>query len=207
MMRMSGEAKFFIGVIVTTVVILIGAIFFFSKPSKEISIETLTPQDAWATGSANPKVTLVEFADFECPACGAAHPFIKQLVERYQNDLRFVYRHFPLDQHKNAKIAAEAVESAGAQGRFWEMHDLLFKNQNQLSREKILGLANEIGLNMEQFTKELDEGKYKNKVEQDVVTGNSVGVTSTPTFFLNGKKLTGASLNQMTQQIEKALQE
>ncbi|MEK7166597.1 MAG: thioredoxin domain-containing protein, partial [Patescibacteria group bacterium] len=127
-MKLTSETKFFIGVIIVTVAILGSAIYFFSRPPKTVSSDVLIPQEVWATGSATPKITLVEFSDFECPACGAAYPVVKKVTETYKDDLRFVFRHFPLAQHKNARFAAQAAEAAGAQGKFWEMHDLLFKN-------------------------------------------------------------------------------
>lgn len=206
-MKMTGETKFFVGVVIATVAILVGAIFFFSKPPKEVPLETLVSQDAWATGSATPKVTLVEFADFECPACGAAYPFVKQVVEGNQDSLRYVFRHFPLEQHKNARLAAQAGEAAGAQGKFWQMHDLLFKNQTNLSQETINGLGIELSLDMEKYTQELSKGTYMAKVDKDIADGKTLGVDSTPTFFLNGKKLALFNFTELKTEVEKALQE
>lgn len=206
-MKMTGETKFFMGVIVATIAILVGAIFFFSKPPKEVPLETLVSQDAWATGSATPKVTLVEFADFECPACGAAYPFVKQVIEGNQDNLRYVFRHFPLEQHKNARLAAQAGEAAGAQGKFWQMHDLLFKNQTNLSQETINGLGIELSLDMEKYTQELSKGTYMAKVDKDIADGKTLGVDSTPTFFLNGKKLSLFNFTELKTEVEKALQE
>ncbi len=204
-MKMTGESKFFIGIIIFTVTILVGALMVFSRPPKEVPLETLVPQDVWATGSANPKATLVEFSDFECPACATAHPVVKQLMEKYRSDLRFVYRHFPLQQHPNAQIAAEAAEAAGAQGKFWEMHDLLFANNTTLSQDVINGLGLELSLDMEKFTKELSSGKYKDKVRKDVNDGQILGVDATPTFFLNGKKLKLFSFADLDTEVVKAL--
>lgn len=206
-MNISGETKFFITIAITTVIILVAAVIFFSKPPKEVPLETLVPQEVWATGSANPKATLVEFSDFECPACASAQPFVKKVIEKYQDNLRFVYRQFPLFQHKNARFAAESAEAAGAQGKFWEMHDVLFKNQQNLSRETINGLGIELKLDMEKFTKELAEGKYKEKVEKDISDGIQLGVNSTPTFYLNGKKLALYNFDQLDSEIEKVINE
>lgn len=202
---MSGETKFFIGIIVTTIVILGGAIFLFSRPPKEVSQDTLIPQDAWATGSATPRATLVEFSDFECPACSAAHPFIKQVVASYSGELKFVFRHFPLAQHPNAQLAANAAEAAGAQGKFWEMSDLLFQNQTTLSKETINGLGIELKLDMDRFTKEMTEETYKYKIQRDIDQGSTLGVNSTPTFFLNGKKLSLFSFADLETEVKKAL--
>lgn len=206
-MKLTGEAKFFVGIMAATLVILVGAVVFFSRPAKEVPMEVLGAQDAWATGSAQAKVTLVEFADFECPACGAAYPFVKEVVTSNQERLRYVFRHFPLDQHKNARLAAQAAEAAGAQGKFWEMHDLIFKNQTSLSLETINGLGIELGLDMDKFTKELNDGTYVGKIEKDIADGKTVGVDATPTFFLNGKKLSLFNFAELKIQVEKALQE
>lgn len=204
-MKLTGETKFFIGVFVATILILVGAVVFFSKPPKEIPLENLIPQAAHATGSAQPRATLVEFADFECPACGDTFPIVKQVTEKYKEDLRYVFRHFPLDQHKNARRAAEAAEAASAQGKFWEMHDSLFKNQASLSPETINGLGIELKLDMEKFTKELTDGTYKDKVQKDIDDGVSLGVSSTPTFYLNGKKLNLFSFADLESEVKKVL--
>lgn len=204
-MRLSGETKFFIGVIVVTIVILAGAVYIFSQPPKVVPAGTLVPETVWATGSATPKATLIEFSDFECPACGAAFQVVKQITEKYADELRFVYRHFPLDQHKNARTAAVAAEAAGAQGKFWEMHDLLFKNQTNLSVETINGLGIELKLDMEKFTGDVNTGKYKDKVQKDLTDGNALGVNSTPTFFLDGNKLNLFSFADLEVEVRKAL--
>lgn len=133
--------------------------------------------------------TLVEFSDFECPACGAAFPVLQTLLEQHGNDLRIVYRHFPLPQHKNAKKAAIAAQAAGGQDAFWEYHDLLFQNQQALEAENLVEYAKQLGLNIEQFQKDIAENKFKNEVEEDMKAGTKLGVNATPTFFLNGRRL------------------
>jgi len=209
-MQVSGETKFFAGVIVATIAILGFAITFLGGAPKEQvdpnQVLGVASSDAWATGSATPKVTLVEFSDFECPACGAAYPVVKQVVEKYKDDLKFVYRHFPLNQHKNARRAAEAAEAAGAQGKFWEMHDLLFKNQTNLTSDAINGFAIELKLDMDKFTKEVASGTYAQKVQKDISDGTAAGVNSTPTFFLDGKKLNLFSFADLDKEVQKALQ-
>lgn len=208
-MKLTGETKFFLGVIIATVVILGFAIAFFSRSPREAAVvpaDKLISADAWATGSATPKVTLVEFSDFECPACGAAQPEVDKVLAKYKDDLRFVYRHFPLDQHPNARRAAEAAEAAGAQGKFWQMHDLLFKNQTNLSPDVINGLGIELKLDMDKFTKEATGGTYAAKVKKDQADGVAVGVNSTPTFFLNGQKLNLFSFADLDKEVQKALE-
>lgn len=208
-MKLTGETKFFVGVIIATVVILGIAIGIFSKSNNQqvegISTDKLVLSDSWATGSATPKATLVEFSDFECPACAAAQPTVKSVVDKYKDELKYVYRHFPLEQHKNAKLAAEAAEAAGAQGKFWEMHDLLFKNQNNLSKETINGLGIDLKLDMESFIKEVSENKYAAKIQKDTDDGVAFGLDSTPTFYLNGKKLKLFSFADLETEVKKAL--
>lgn len=205
-MRLSGETNFFLGVIIATLIILTGAIIFLAKPPKEISTELLVPQDAWATGSATPKATLVEFSDFECPACGSAYPTVKQVTEKYKDQLKFVYRHFPLDQHTQAREAANAAEAAGTQGKFWEMHDKLFENQTSLSKETYKKLAKDLNLDFEKFDKALTEDAYKDKVQRDVNDGIAISISATPTFFLNGKKLNLFAFSDLEGAVKKALQ-
>ena len=204
-MKPSGEAKFLIGSALLTLVILVGAIFMFSKGPKVVPQETLIPKDVLGVGAEEAKVTLVEFSDFECAACGAAHPFIKKALEKYPRDLRVVFRHFPLEQHKNAFLAAEAAEAAAAQDKFWEMADLLFESQTELSDGTIRGLAVELKLDMEKFNRDLQERKYKTKIAKDINDGQSLGVSATPTFFLNGQKINLFSLSDLDSEIQKQL--
>ena len=149
----------------------------------------------WVKGNRESKIVLVEYSDFQCPACGAYHPVVKQLVEEFGNDVAFVYRHFPLRQiHPNADLSARAAEAAGAQGKFWEMHDLLFENQKEWSNQKnavdsFVKYAESLGLSSEQFKSDIDSKEVKQKVNEDYNGGTSLKISGTPTFFLNGKKL------------------
>lgn len=145
-------------------------------------------------GNKDAKVTLIEYSDFQCPACGSYYPILKKVNDDLSAQVRFAYRHFPLPQHKNAKLASAVAESAGKQGKFWEMHDLIFQNQSDWSEEKnavviFAKYANELGLNIEQFKKDLESVEIKNKIEGDYKSGVKAGVNSTPSFFLNGKKM------------------
>ncbi len=150
------------------------------------------PQDH-ARGPETAPVTLVEYGDFECPHCGAAHVTIKNIRRLMGQRLRFVFRHFPLTQiHPMAEPAAEAAEAAGAQGQFWEMHDLLFENQQMLDPESLLGFAEELGLDTEKFLRELDKGIYRERVREDFMGGVRSGVNGTPTFFINGVRYDGS---------------
>ncbi|HEY8256165.1 MAG TPA: thioredoxin domain-containing protein [Gemmatimonadales bacterium] len=140
-------------------------------------------------GPASAAVTLVEYGDFECPNCLAAYPIIRGLLETYNDRLRFVFRHFPIVlSHDHAQKAAEAAEAAGAQGKFWEMHDLLFEHQDALDPESLLAYARTLGLDVERFGRELSEGTYADRVYEDRAGGEVSGVSWTPTFFLNGDR-------------------
>jgi protein-disulfide isomerase len=134
-------------------------------------------------------VTLVEYGDFECPHCGMAHPIVKAIQEEFGDELRFVYRHFPLTQvHPHAERAAEAAEAAGAQGQFWEMHDTLFENQGALDDEDLLEYAQELGLDVLAFRRDLLAGTFKPRVREDFMSGVRSGVNGTPTFFISGHR-------------------
>jgi protein-disulfide isomerase len=144
-------------------------------------------------GSPDADVKLVEYGDFECPYCGAAHQIIKQIQQILGDQLCFVFRHFPLTQiHPHAERAAEAAETAGAQGRFWSMHDLLFENQQTLDDRHLLRFAEILNLDTERFTRELGEGVHRERVREDFMSGVRSGVNGTPTFFINGVRHDGA---------------
>jgi protein-disulfide isomerase len=144
-------------------------------------------------GSPTASVTLVEYGDYECPFCGAAHPVVKQLLQVLGDDLLFAYRHFPLSQiHAHAALAAEAAEAAGAQRRFWEMHDLLFENQDRLEPPSLLGYAKTLGLDLDRFVRELDSHVHAPRVREDFISGVRSGVNGTPTFFIDGVRYNGS---------------
>ena len=143
-------------------------------------------------GPEDAEVTLVEYGDYECPHCGRAYPIVKRVQKHFGKRLRFVFRNFPLTEtHRHAESAAEAAEFAGAQGKFWEMHDLLFENQERLSEPLYLGLAEELSLPSVALRQALEEGKYKARVRADFSSGVRSGVNGTPTFFINGKRHDG----------------
>ncbi|RMG94814.1 MAG: thioredoxin [Deltaproteobacteria bacterium] len=143
-------------------------------------------------GAAEPLVTIVEFSDFQCPYCSRLAKTLDEVLAAYPNDVRLVFKQFPLPMHKDAALGAEAALAAGEQGKYWEMHDKLFANQRAMSRADIEKYAQEIGLDMAKFKKALDDGTYKKKVQEDMNQGKSLGVRSTPTFFVNGKMQRGA---------------
>ena len=143
-------------------------------------------------GPSNAPVTLVEYGDFECPHCGRAHPIVQNIRRFMGEQLRFVFRHFPLvEAHPHAESAAEASEAAGAQGRFWEMHDILFRNQHALDPEDLLVYAGRIGVDAQRVARELLAGSWTKKVRDDFRGGVRSGVNGTPTFFINGIRYDG----------------
>lgn len=201
--------KFVLGIILATVVVLIGGIFFVSKMSSSspsvagnsspVSDEQKklleVVSDDYIKGNKNASITLVEYLDFECEACRAYYPLVKQLAEEFKTDVRFVNRYFPLPGHKNGMQAALAVEAATKQGKYWEMHDTLYDNQSSWGEKSVAdpkifeGYAAQIGLNLDQFKRDVASKEVKERVERDRNSGNRLGVSGTPTFFLNGEKI------------------
>jgi protein-disulfide isomerase len=140
-------------------------------------------------GPAEAAVTLVEYGDYECPYCGAAYPIIKEVQARMGERLRFVFRNFPIStSHAHAEQAAEAAEAAAAQGRFWQMHDLLYENQQRLGDEDLRAYAEQLGLEVEPFDQELAEHAHAARVREDFMSGVRSGVNGTPTFYINGAR-------------------
>lgn len=197
---MSQETKILIGIGVATLLVIVGAVFFMSSssPTQETSPEKiaqnkelLVRDNSQKMGSESAKVVIVEFADFQCPACRAANPTIKQLLSEYPENVAFVYRYFPLPMHKNAKVAAYVAEAAGRQGKFWEMHDMLYENQEEWTESDdpmplFIGYAGEIGLDTDKVSQDAESQEVKDKVDSDSKDGTMLGVGATPTFFVNG---------------------
>lgn len=148
-------------------------------------------------GSESNKIIFVEYGDYQCPSCGGAYPNINTIMEEYGDDITFVFRNFPLTTiHPNARVAASAAEAAGLQGKFWEMHDLLYENQDDWQGAKtdqrlslFNGYATTLKLDLEKFTADLSSKPVSQKINFDMALGKSVGTQATPTFFLNGEKL------------------
>jgi protein-disulfide isomerase len=138
-------------------------------------------------GSEHARVTVVEYGDFECPSCKVAAPTPKLLLERFPSRIRFVFRHFPLQEaHPHALMAAEASEAAAAQGKFWLMHDVLFQNQAHLKDKDLQRYAADLGLDMARYTAEMDDHIYLQKVREHVEGGRRCHIRATPAFFIDG---------------------
>jgi protein-disulfide isomerase len=138
-------------------------------------------------GPADASVTLLEYGDYECPYCGAAYPIVKEVQDRMGDQLRFVFRNFPITtSHPHAEQAAEAAEAAGSQGRFWEMHDTLYENQRRLGDADLRSYAARLGLDLESFERDVAEHVHAPRVREDFMSGVRSGVNGTPTFYING---------------------
>jgi protein-disulfide isomerase len=151
----------------------------------------VTPEDH-VQGDPNAELTLLEYGDYECPHCGRAHPIVKRVQKHFGRRLRFVFRNFPLTQiHPNAEAAAETAEFAGANGRFWEMHDLIYENQERLAPPLLFALAEEQGLSSMALREALTTGQFAPRVRRDFLGGVRSGVNGTPTFFVNEQRHEG----------------
>lgn len=154
--------------------------------------EPQTRESGWFLGNSNAHVTILEYGDFECPYCAMARPVLEGLVDDYPDVIQLSFRHFPVTRaHRSAVLAAEAAEAAGVQGRFWEMHDLLFTHQDQLNLESLHCFARLIGLQGEDFDQDMKAHRYRNKVQRDFRRGAQDGVNDTPTIFINGRRYYG----------------
>jgi protein-disulfide isomerase len=157
-------------------------------------------------GPDKARITIVEFSDFQCPYCSEVVPKVKAVLRQFPSDVRLVFKQFPLDEHSEAEFGAEAALAAQAQGKFWEMHDLLYAGFPDISRDRVMGYAKQIKLDMNRFTSELDSHKYKARVLSEEKEGTDAGVGGTPTFFFNGRKYNGSfDLAAVTPIIKKEL--
>lgn len=199
LMEITSETRITIGLLAATVLIIMGGAWLAGQGSTDegrvtpvAQMDRLVRGGSAVLGAQEAAVTVVEFGDFQCPACGALHRVL-QPVRRSGIDqsVRFVFRQFPLPQHDQAQLAAEASLAAGAQGKFWGYHDLLFDNQEALTRGDLERYAEQLGLDMAAFRAALDEGKYREAVQQDVNDGRALGVKATPTVYINGTQYTG----------------
>jgi protein-disulfide isomerase len=182
------------------IIVLLFAYYFYAMSSTPAGVTTpssgiVISQTDHVRGAKDGKVTLVVFGDFQCPACGAWEPIIRQVLADNKDTLKMVFRQFPLTQiHRNALIAAEASEAAGLQGKFWEMHDILYDKQEEWSeslnaRDYILTYATTLGLDTKKFSTDINSKEIEDKILSEIKEGTRLEVPGTPTFFLNGKKL------------------
>ncbi len=196
--------------IVATIALIVGGVLLMTRGAtsnkKVISSEILIPASEYITGgiengnylpaNSYPKVTLVEFGDYQCPACIEYHPFVKRLLTDFSGQINYVFRNFPLSQHANAPISAYAAEAAGLQGKYWQMHDKIYESTGEWvastdAKSIFIGYAGALGLDLKKFTSDIDSNDVKNKVQADTNDGNLVKLDATPTFYLNGVKVSG----------------
>ena len=156
-------------------------------------------------GNPSAVVTIVEFTDFECPSCARQHPVLERIVSEFGDRVRLVVRDFPLSQHANARKAAEAAEAAREQGKYWEYVGVLFRNQSALDVDKLGQYATELGLDRARFDASLASGKFAEKVQRDVMDGRKLGVNGTPALYVNGKRISDNSYENLKSAVESAL--
>ena len=189
------QGKFIAGLVIALAVLM--AYYFYAVSRGDVNSvkEVVISETDHVRGAASGTVTLVEFGDFQCPACAAYEPLVRKVVEENPETVKFVFRHFPLTQiHPNALLAAKASEAAGLQGKFWEMHDMLYDNQQAWSgglnaREIIIGYAKTLKLDEAKFSNDLNAAAVEEKILAEYQEGSKLGVQGTPTFFINGKKI------------------
>lgn len=220
---MKNETKIIIGTVLATVLILGLGMFVFSKnaapdiavSNDPISEEVLVRENSHVRGKEDSEVVLVEFADFECPACEYAHPMIEKVFADYGDRVKFVYRHFPL--HFNSNTAISASEAAAEQGMFWEMYNKLYggfddwanKRDDKFTKDLFTSYAEELGLDMDAFEKAFKKG-YDSFIANEVADVNAARVGGTPTFFLNGKEIGGGGVpneSSLRKLLDEALEE
>jgi len=160
-----------------------------------------------ARGNPNAPVTVVEFSDFQCPFCQQAYPVLKQLLAKYKDEVKLVYRDVPIRRiHPEAELAAAASRCAGEQGKFWEYHDALFEAAGDLKGPSLMSRAERLALDSEEFDACLRSGKFKDAIEADFQEAIRLGVTGTPAFFVNGTLVPGSQIAVLEQKIQEALE-
>lgn len=217
-MRTISKETIVIGTISVLFIGLMGWLIWRSpaiSPATMVSDQSLLANaTSHMTGSADAKVTMVEFGDYQCPACAQVYPQIRQLVDKYKSDpeFNFVFRNFPLPQHANAQASAQAAEAAGAQGKFWEMNHMLYERQSEWDEVAdpttlFVSYAKTLGLDTARFEAEVKAKKYASVITSDLNDGNRAGVNATPTVYINGKKVLDYNASALEAAVKKALEE
>jgi protein-disulfide isomerase len=179
-------------------------------PAEDLSkVYDIPVGTSYVLGNPNAKITIVEFSDFQCPFCARFHPFILEARKAFPNDVKVVLKNFPLGFHPNARPAAKAALAAGLQGKYYEMAELLIASGNDLSEAKYKEIAGKVGINVDQFMKDLKDkdAEFEKKIEADIALGGQVDVRGTPTYFLNGKKTNARTTEMWTSEIKALLQQ
>lgn len=187
--------------------IVLGTMIYISIPNNKTNFfENIDVGINPPKGNPDSNVVLIEFSDFQCPYCKKAIPLVNEMLEEFEGEVVFYYRNFPLKMHENSLIAAEAAECANEQGKFWEYHDVLFENQNNLNKENLKLYAQELELDQKQFNDCFDTRKFKQTIEKDIHDGKVMGIQATPTFFINGRKIIGVNHEVIRNLIEEELE-
>jgi protein-disulfide isomerase len=215
---MSQETKTLFWISGIGVVVIVIGFYFWNKSSNTIAtpvvvdMSKIVTPDSHRIGLPMAKVVVTEFGDYECPACGAAHPVTKELIAKYADakDVAFVFRNYPLQQHRNAIPGAQFAEAAGLQGKFWEMHDKIYETQTKWSTMSdassvFLGYAQELGLDMSKLSQDIKSDTVANRIKGDQTAGEAIGINSTPTFYVNGVKQSGWGMPELSASIDTAL--
>lgn len=192
-----------IGTIIVLVLIIGGIYFLVRKDSQNRNSTSSSPSNIhsailsvrdndWIKGKKDAKVVIIEYADYQCPACAyVSLTSLNEVAKTYPNDVAIIYRNFPLDYHQFSFETAVACEVAGEAGKFWEIHDALFANQDKISHEEILNIAQSLGFNRTEFENKMNDKKYKDKVYKDQMDAEDLKLNQTPTLFINGVEYTG----------------
>lgn len=206
-MKLTSETKLFIGIFAFTAIVITLAMSVMTKPARPIAKEELILPTTYTKGPKDAPVWLVEFSDFQCPACKVFSGVVSDLSKKYPDKLLVAYRYFPLNIHPQAVPSALAAEAAGKQGKFWEMETLLFASQDRFSDALYNELATQLGLDMDAFQESVTSPTTKQLITNDTAYGNSIGINATPTFFLNGVKLNLYTPADLTKEVEKIIDE
>lgn len=204
-MKLTSETKLFIGIFAFTAIVITLAMSVMTKPAKPIAKEELILETTYTKGPKDAPVWLVEFSDFQCPACKLFSGIVSDLSKKYPDKLLIAYRYFPLDSHPQSVPSALAAEAAGKQGKFWEMEQLLFENQINFAPALYASLAAQLKLDMDMYTTTVNDPKTKELIASDLAYGNTIGINATPTFFLNGVKLNLYTPADLTKEVEKII--
>jgi protein-disulfide isomerase len=220
---MTQEAKILSIIAIITVLLLGGGLFFLTRnqPQTQTNSQGETVYQIDYTkgekiGSDSAKVKVVEFGDLQCPACKAAEPTVEKMLNAHKADpkFQFIWRHFPLQMHQFAHEAANTAQEAAANGKFWEMHDKLYQTQDEWAALKdvpavenyFVNLGQNLGIDPQKIKDAVEKRPYENVIQADISEGNNIGITGTPTFFLNGKKVTIVnSYDELSSQVDSAL--
>ncbi len=214
---MNNETKVLGGILIGSIILIVGAVFMLSRNQAAVEetdqglVYQINYSKGEKLGTDSAKVKLVEFSDFQCPACGSAEPDVHKVRESTASgNFQFIYRHYPLPQHLNAKPASNLAIYAASKGKFWQIHDRLFATQKDWENlpdptDFFVGIAKEFGLNEVEARDSIKTQKYADIIQSEITDGNSYNVNSTPTFYLNGRKLNVKSFDDIQTEVDKEL--